>query len=129
MLRDAEIGNVMLSVMAVILVVTLLFHLTGDKQATPLEAALRKLKLASLSCGMVIFILLLCLPATGIYKHLTPERIKSLEDAARYQSDFGVDLDRIREILYWAFFTVVVWCGHVFNYLKVLTAERIKNSD
>lgn len=128
MFTETGIVYILLPVFVAEAVVMLLLHLTRDKQSSPLEAAFRKFKFTSITSGVGIFILLLCLPATAIYEHLTPERIKPLENAAEYLRDVGIDLNRIKEILYWAFFITIFWFWSIFNFLKVLAAESTKKS-
>jgi hypothetical protein len=126
MFEDLEVIYILLPVMVSLLAVMLLLHLTRNKQATPLEAAFRKFKFATIFYGILFFVLMLCLPSTGLYKHLTPDKIKSLEDAAQYQRYFGADLNRIKEIIYWIAFITAFWFWAVFNLLKVMIAESVK---
>lgn len=128
-LQEVNIEYILLPIMLVMALILLPTYLRERKQGPNVTTALNRLKLISIFYAIIMFVLMLCLPVVWYKYLLTPERIKSLEEAIQFQSNIAFDLKRMREVIYWAFFMAMFWFWGVYNVLKQIVPKTDKASD
>ena len=126
--EETKVVYILLPIIIVLLVFSVPSYLRERRQADPVMVALNRFKRTTISCGIIIFVLLLCLPVVWYKYILSPEKIKSIEDSIELQMNMASDLERMRDVIHWAFFSTVFWFWGVNNVVRQIASKANKTS-
>jgi hypothetical protein len=109
----------------VMLVIYLRERRRGNLEAWPRL----RFKLGGAFYAIVIFVLMLCLPAIWYEDVVNPESGRSSDEVVRFQSLMASDLHRMREVMYYALLITACWVVGLYNNLKAVVPRASKTTD
>jgi Na+-driven multidrug efflux pump len=129
MFRELGFDQSVMFFLAVFVIVSLIGAWRGRKEVDPVKAATVKFKYVSIGCAIFLYGLTFGLPSTFVATLTSPDELKTMEDVHRHYSGLASSVDRLRDILQFFIFTLILWGLSLLEFAKVLAGRVNKGSD